>query len=41
MRDALSMTREQAVALARNSITASLLSEAEQATWLAKLAEAA
>ncbi|MEO1819983.1 adenosine deaminase [Pseudomonas sp.] len=41
VRDALSMTREQAVALARNSITASLLSEAEQATWLAKLAEAA
>ena len=41
VRDALNMTREQAVALARNSITASLLSEAEQATWLAKLAEAA
>jgi adenosine deaminase len=41
VRDALNMTREQAIALARNSITASLLSEAEQAGWLAKLAEAA
>ncbi|OWL86766.1 adenosine deaminase [Halopseudomonas aestusnigri] len=41
VRDALNMTREQAIALARNSITASLLNDAEQAGWLAKLAEVA
>ena len=41
VRDALDMTREQAIALARNSITASLLPEPEQAVWLAKLDEAA
>ena len=35
------MTREQAIALARNSITASMLPEVEQAVWLAKLDEAA
>ena len=37
VRDALDMTQEQAVALARNSITASMLPEGEQAVWLAKL----
>ncbi|MBA6419834.1 adenosine deaminase [Pseudomonas neustonica] len=41
VRDALDMTREQAIALARNSITASMLPEVEQAVWLAKLDEAA